>query len=320
VSPGRRGIPFALKVVVSLLLLAFAFSRVDLEAIVRLFATANVPLLLVGTAAVVGQAALQTWRWAILLGSQGFFPGYWILLRINLVGGFINLFAPSTVGGDAYRMVQTRGYAGGLGGAVPSILLDRGLGLLALVVIGACGLAALYSPGDLIWVVASLLVLVFGGYVFAVGPLTSLLRKGAARLAPRFAGVVEQIGVLLRPSWRLLAVALLSLVFQLNTVWIAWIYSVATAITADPSQLLVIIPVVYLVEMIPISANGVGVREGTLTVLFGQIGLVPEHGLVLGLTISALRYVAGLPGGAFLLADLLRTHPAASPDRPDLGP
>ena len=115
------------------------------------------------------------------------------------------------------------------------------------------------------------------------------------------AGLLQQVTDAIQPSWRLLAVFGIATVFQLNIVWISWIYAQATAITVNLAQLFIIIPATYMVELIPITISGIGLREGTMAVLFQQMGLVASHGVVLGLTISIMRYVSGIVGG-FILA------------------
>jgi hypothetical protein len=144
------------------------------------------------------------------------------------------------------------------------------------------------------------------GYVLAVGPVAACLRRWKRGESSRIVRLVEQVVETLRPSWRILGIIGLSFVFQLNTVWISYIYSSAIGIDVGLDQLLMIIPVAYLLEMIPISINGIGVREGALTLLFGQLGLAPEHGLALGLTISVMRYVAGIIGGLLLGVEVFR--------------
>lgn len=296
---------FALKLAVSLGLLVVLFARLETGEIVELLTLADARLLVLGALCLLAQTALATFKWSLLLQEQGARARYLELLHINLISGFINLFTPGTVGGDAYRAVRIRHQTNGLKGALPSIIVDRGSGVLALVFIGSLGLAAVYAPHTVTYVAIAMSLCVFLGYMVLIGPIAKW--TGRANHAACFGvlGIIDQVVRALRPSRRLLGVILLSFVFQLNTVWISWVYALATHIDVRLDQLLVLIPVVYLIEMLPISVSGVGLREGTLTVMFGQMGLVPEHGLVLGLTISIMRYIVGLLGGFLFAYDLL---------------
>jgi hypothetical protein len=65
-----------------------------------------------------------------------------------------------------------------------------------------------------------------------------------------------------------------------------------------------------IVELAPISINGVGVREGTLAFLFLQMNLLPEQGFGLGATISVLKYFSGLAGGVVFGIDTWKSRRA----------
>jgi hypothetical protein len=144
-----------------------------------------------------------------------------------------------------------------------------------------------------------LAVTVIGGYMLVVGPVLRFIARIDPAKAYGGVDVLSQILHALRPSRRFFFVVVMSFLFHLGVIVMCFIYSKATAIPVLFSQLLLAIPITYFVEMLPISINGIGVREGTLTLLFGMMGLLPEHGLLLGLTITMMRYVTfGIAGGA----------------------
>lgn len=292
------------KLCVSLVIILLLFRHVDVREVGRLFARANGWLLAAGTGCVLLQTAISAWKWQVLLRAQRVAAPYWGLLRAYLIANFINLFMPGFFGGDAYRANWLRQHTGGFGTALPSIIIDRLSGLVALVVIASVGLGVLFTPAYP-WVLgAMLLAAMVLGYVLAIGPIDRFL---AWLPMPKLRGITTLCRAVIdgiRPRPGLMMVVVLSFVFQLNTVLINWLYSEATNLSVTLPQLLLIVPAVYLLEMLPISINGIGLREGAFTVLFAQMGLPPQEGLALGLTISLMRYVAGVVGGV-LLADTM---------------
>jgi hypothetical protein len=85
------------------------------------------------------------------------------------------------------------------------------------------------------------------------------------------------------------------------------------------SVLLVIIPLIYLTEILPISINGLGVRESAFGFFFVLIGHTVEEGLAVSLLVIGMRYLLGLLGGTLLLLTLVTsrasgTSVAAVPD------
>ena len=64
----------------------------------------------------------------------------------------------------------------------------------------------------------------------------------------------------------------------------------------------VIVPVSFVVQMLPVSLNGLGVREATFRLYFAQIGLPAASALAVSLMGAALVMLFSLSGAvAYLL-------------------
>ena len=57
-----------------------------------------------------------------------------------------------------------------------------------------------------------------------------------------------------------------------------------------------IVPVSGVVQMLPVSFGGLGVREGAFSVYLSGIGLAPESALLLSLSATALIMLFSLSG------------------------
>jgi uncharacterized membrane protein YbhN (UPF0104 family) len=110
---------------------------------------------------------------------------------------------------------------------------------------------------------------------------------------------------------QLLATLGLSLIFQFNIVLIVSCYTHALNIsTQDISfwDLVAAVPVIYLTEMLPISINGIGVRDGAFVFFFERLGGTAAQGLSVSLLIIAIRYFMGLLGGSLLLRTIFKAR------------
>jgi glycosyltransferase 2 family protein len=296
---------FVVKVAISALLLTLLFRMLDTGTVASMLRTASVPLLALGAIWMLCLTALSAVKWRLLLREQGVSVPYLLLLRTYIVSQFINLFAPSVVGGDAYRAAKLRHRTAGVKKALPSIVAERSTGVAALAIVGILGLSHLLYRENFWLILAALAVAVVVGYVLLVWPVLRLMRQLNQSAAYGVVGIITEILNALRPSWRFWAVVVLSFLFHLGIVMTSLIFSTATQIGVEFTQLMVAIPTVYLVEILPVSINGIGVREGTLAGLFGLMGLVPEHGLLLGLTITIMRYLCyGVIGGALFVCEM----------------
>jgi glycosyltransferase 2 family protein len=59
----------------------------------------------------------------------------------------------------------------------------------------------------------------------------------------------------------------------------------------------VIVPISFVVQMLPVSMNGFGVREATFGFYFGRLGLPLESALLVSFMGAALIMVFSLSGG-----------------------
>ena len=70
-------------------------------------------ILLAASLHVIG-LLISAYRWQLLLSTQEVHAPLWQLLQSYLIGGFFNNFLPTRVGGDVYRMADSRKYRGSL--------------------------------------------------------------------------------------------------------------------------------------------------------------------------------------------------------------
>ena len=302
----RQAILFAAKLALSVTLLVVLFRHLGSAAVLDALAHTSWWVLVFAVFALTTQTAISSLKWLILLRQQGTTSiGFLQLLGIYLKSDFINLFMPSIIVGDAYRAAQLRRHTASVQAALPSIIVDRGSGLAALLLLGAIGLLVRFQPQHLVAAMSLLAIAAMAGYLLLIGPVARYMASVRPTAFFGVPGIIAQSIHALRPSQTLLGVVALSLLFQFDTVVINWVYSLGLEIPVSFLQLLAIVPAVYLLEVLPISVNGIGAREGAFALLFGQIGVAPAYGVALGLTISITRYLAGSVGGALLAMEAI---------------
>src|SRR3954465_15508828 len=140
VTPQTRSLLLSLgKAAVSIVLLFFLFSRVDVGRLWSAARSASIPWLLFGLALYYLVITLSSWRWSVLLEAQGLSLPLRRLMGSFFVATFFNNFLPSNIGGDVIRIADTAGPAKSRTLAATVVLIDRGLGLLGLVLLAALG-------------------------------------------------------------------------------------------------------------------------------------------------------------------------------------
>jgi glycosyltransferase 2 family protein len=309
VAPPRRSQSFVLRLAISLLLTGYILSRADLVAVVDAFR--NIEPGWIGAALILqllGPAIIAL-RWSRLLAAKGVVPGWRYLYVSTLVSTFFRQFLPSTVGGDVIRGYDAWRAGAGRGVALMSLVLDRLFGLLALAILAGIGLLLSDQltgrlPGLGLYVGLALVVLV-AMVAQIVHPTRLSLRLGGAglELAPRRArDTLSRIATALgsyRNAQGVLGLSLvLSLILQVVVVTFYWTLGRALGLDVDYASFFVIAPIAIFVMMLPVSINGIGVREGIFVFLLGQWGVGTAQALALAWMEYGIFLLFGLLGGA----------------------
>ena len=80
-----------------------------------------------------------------------------------------------------------------------------------------------------------------------------------------------------------------------------------------------VVPAVWVIKMLPISLNGIGVAEGATVFLLGVFAVPRDKALALSLTVLGLQTVVALGGGLVLVVEMLRsTQIVVAAARPDV--
>jgi glycosyltransferase 2 family protein len=299
------------KLAVSVALLGILFSRIDVGQLWTVLQTAS-PLWLAAALTVYASTVIASiWRWRLLLDAQGVHVPVVRLVRSYLVSLYFNNFLPSNIGGDVIRIRDTAPAAGSKTLATAVVLVDRGLGLMGLVLVAACGasLAAASTAGAALPIVPAWL---WGGFLVGAG------LSAPAVLAPAGFGRMLQPLRIIHPEWidrQIEKITTLLSRFRSNPAillacfggavfvqfaFVAFNLMVAYAlrIPIGASHLAVIVPLSFVLQMVPVSINGFGVREAAFSLYFSRIGLPLESALLLSLVPTALMMLFSLTGAA----------------------
>ncbi len=297
-----------LKLLVSGGLLAYFLTRIHIGRFLQTFTTAKFSDIAIAMAVYLITQGVSALRWTILARPLGVNTPFKDMLRYYFIGMFFNLFAPGTVGGDVCRVyylvrdekARAKGYAVTTMNATLSVLMDRAIGMIVLVWLGAAGL--LLFPYYAIPHVARLAT-----YLLAVGLLAGILiTPWLRRLLPSDG---HPLIVKLRLAFRayrthwiaLLNATLLSVGLHLIQAWMHVVMGDALGLAIPFSFAVILYPLVGTFAAIPISLNGLGLREGGYAVLLGQIGISREHGIAFGILLLLVVTADSLVGGVIYL-------------------
>ncbi len=300
----KSWITFAAKLAVSGGLLWFIAANFDIGASAASLRQLDMGNLLAAAGVFVALLANNTLRWRTVMRAIDALLPLWQSIQILYIGVFFNQTLPSSVGGDAVRMILARKHGLSLQGAVNGVMLERVvnvLGLIVLVVATQPFLLARIGDNPAKFVFPALAAVAVAGIVFLMllDRIPERHRRWAVvRGAANLAGDTKRL--FLAPARALAAVGFGVLGMILISL-IVYFLALALGIGVSPIDCMVLVPPVMLIASIPISIAGWGLRESTMVAAFGFIGVPEGDAFVLSLLFGLANIIVALPGGLIWL-------------------
>jgi uncharacterized protein (TIRG00374 family) len=290
-----RRIKFLLRLVVSVSILAVILRSIDFRQVWQVGVRSRPEWLLLALLMQFGSTAVAAYRWQLIMRNLGFgqtFPFYW---DSYFKGMFFNQGLPTSIGGDALRVldVARRGFR--KRDVLVGVAIDRLTGLVALLLLTL--VAHLVNPGllpeqvyrPILWLSTAGL-LGFVGLYF-LGQLTWLGRH-------RQLAVVKAVSDRLRQavSMRRLLLLASSLLVPMLAMLTFFAAGWALGLRYDLMTYFNIVPPALVLTVIPVSIAGWGVREGVLVGLFSLIGADTTVVLMMSIVYGMMLILVSLPG------------------------
>jgi hypothetical protein len=304
----KRAVILLIKLLVSGGLIAYILTRIHIERSLHTLVSAKLPFIGLALVVYLFAQALSAVRWTVLVRPLGIKTPFKDLVSYYLIGMFFNLFAPGTVGGDVSRVYylvkdQQRDEQGRTVPTVRvamSVFMDRAIGMVVLIWMGAAGLLLFPSYPVPAAIRSLTLMLALGFAVCTV--LIPVLRRA---LPEDGNSLIVKLRLALRSyrtHWHAIVQGiLLSLIVHLIQAWMHLVMGRALNLAIPFSFCLIVYPLVGTFAAIPISLNGLGLREGGYIFLLGLIGIDSENGIAFGLLLFLIVATDSLIGGIIFL-------------------
>jgi uncharacterized protein (TIRG00374 family) len=302
----KRWFVTAGKCVISSLLMLWLLTGTSLHDIGAALRAAHFPTLFLAFSLHFLGCFISVMRWRLLLLAQHITVPLSFLLKSYMVAIFFNNLLPSTIGGDVVRIRDTCRRGNNRGGAIAAVFLDRLLGifvlmgfvLLSLFLSEKFSFYVSYLP---IWTIIVVLSVVAFAASFLLFYRKIMLFINKFKLLSKPGDFIEKsIQNLLsfRENKKIIITSIiLSLILQINVVIYYFLISSGVGLSVTMNEFFIIIPVTVFTMMLPVSINGVGLREN-IFVLTLSIYSVPKHSSIAMAWIDyAMVLLLGIIGG-----------------------
>lgn len=295
-----------IKIAVTAILFLVVFRNIDFKNFAAILENARLEILLAAYVVLWMGHIICIFRWRMLMRPLMPVRSVLSLFGIYCIGLFFNLTFPTVVGGDVVKIYYVGKHSNSYSQSFAATFLDRDIGMLAMMII-ACAAIVLHPvavPG-----VAVEIIIWSGFAAFILGNIclfTPRFRRAVAALFLRFklsnlAQKMERVSTAFHVIAKHKAILSVSLTVSFFNQFLAissvWITAKALGVDIPFSYFLIFVPVITLISMIPVSLNGMGLREYAFMSLFSGVGVGPASCIALGLLSSLFIILTSLPGG-----------------------
>jgi uncharacterized protein (TIRG00374 family) len=309
----RRAVRIALQVAVSGGLLAFLLVQIDVARTAELVRSSHAGYLALALLIFVATTWAMAWRWQLLLAAKRIDEPLGWLTQLYFVGYAAGQVLPTSLGGDAVRIVEhARRRPDAKAEAAGAVLIERVIGATGTLVLVALGLALAAGRYEdielLVWLeLAGLAAVALAGVLFFSRRTRALLETGFFPLVARIRldRPLERVHAALH-GYRahpgvLLATLGLTLATQLARMVAIWLCSEAVGLDLSILVYVILGPLLFLVMLVPFTINGLGVREAFFVAFLGRFGVDPDAAFAVGFLFYAVTVATSVPGGVLLL-------------------
>jgi uncharacterized membrane protein YbhN (UPF0104 family) len=261
---------------------------------------------------------ITSYRWNLLMRLLEVYVPLGRTFVINMVGAFYNTFMPGSTGGDVlkayYAAKQVPNHRTR---AVMSVIVDRIIGLLALVILGGsaatyqyltsstrdpvthkCGQVALGSAAIMGGTVLGLLVF-YSPLLRRISGLDFILRR--LPMQSQVQKAVHTMEIYGRHPWPVIWATAMTLPVHGTVVVSATFAGMAFGLPMHWAYYWVAVPVIVLSGAIPISPQGAGVMEFFAILLTRSQGVTISQAFALTMSLRAVQILWNLSGGFLVL-------------------
>ncbi len=278
----------------------FLFQYVNFENLINILAKSHGGTIAIALLFQVASTFIAAYRWRLIMRLLVFKESVSYYVQSYFKGSFFNQVLPSSIGGDAVRIIDLTQKGYDKKDAFYGIFVDRVVGLVGLLVLNLLATTFFWGAFDSDFSLLIIFIAISGisgfALLFQLEKITFLANYKFLNLFHRLA---KRLNNLYADRTLLLKHIAISVVVHLFSV--LTIYALAWSIDFHmPFQIfLIAVPPVFLLTIVPISLAGWGIREGAMVGIFMLVGADQTKVLAMSILYGLLLILSSLPGSYF---------------------
>jgi len=290
---------------IGIFLFIYIIANVDVFKIVNLLSKLKIEYVLLALVLSIPAVLLKALKWKVIIKSYNFDYSLIGASKAWLAGFFISIVTPGRIGdfSRAFYLKKESGFS--LGKSLTTVVVDRiieiallflfafiGLLLIASNFVGAGEILFYFLLFFLLFIVAVLVVSKKSLMRFVFGFVSKRFvpDKYHATFGKIFQDFYEGIGKMSKN--KIITAYLIGLMSWIIAIFQAYILSLSLSINLTFTFFFAVIPIISLLDILPISFSGIGTRDAALVFFFATMSVAAETAISFSLLVLALNYLA----------------------------
>lgn len=297
--------------------------NLDLNKLGAIILAANPFLFALAVALALTTAVLKGVRWKFIIRAHGFEYGWLDSIKGFFIGFLISIITPGRVG-DFARALYLKQKSKSLGGAISTVFIDRIIDLATLFSLGFIAVVYFAVFLKITVIPIEYLAIIFSAFLVL---LFLFLRKSVTGfvLKPFFNFLVpEKYKGTMRASFDdfyhyvakavkhkgIMSIAVgITLFDWWLSITIAFVIALALNLPIPYLFMLVTVPIISLLDLLPVSVSGIGTRDAAVIFLFSFYAVAAEQAIAFSLLYLAAGYVfTALVGALFFITNPVKLN------------
>ena len=305
---------------VGIFIFAYILMNIDVAKTLDIILRADPLFVLLGASMIVIAVIVKSIKWKFLIALYDKEYPLSKIIKSWLMGFSISMVTPARVGdiSRAYYIKDKMGVGKGMITVVADRIIDVAI-LFSLAILGFIFFIGFFTQYSSIfyWVIGLFLLFIAGVYLSTKKRvIRTVLRPIFSRFVPEkhkskinltFNDFYDGLGTMRKNKRNVVIASLLGIVVWFFSIIQYYLLAIAIGIQVPIAYFLSIVPIVVLLDMLPISFSGIGTRDAALILFLSLVSVGKEYAISLSLLVLFFGYLtAGLAGAAFILREHAR--------------
>ncbi|MCD4782526.1 MAG: flippase-like domain-containing protein [Candidatus Eremiobacteraeota bacterium] len=305
----KDNISFTIKLIVGLGLFYFLYRSINPAKLKSILYSVDIRYLLAGIASFLIAVVVSAATWKILLIPLGLEISWTQVVILRIISFFINNTLPSGVAGDAWRAYYYGVQEKNPGASFASVLVEKWVSFVSLAVFSLLALILgneQFKEFNIFVPVLIFVIFMSIAVILSIIMLPWFIRNGRSFFKryginnPYLVGI-ESLHVYQEKKEFVLYSLLVTCLSPLIGVFAFYFIGLSIGCKPPLISYFILVPLIRVINHIPISVNSIGTQDVTIVVFMAQYGITRESGISMSLLAHLLKIIVGAIGGVCYL-------------------